>query len=208
MIGIIITAVFSSSVISTLLTLAGGYFIVNKKAADYANELEKKRKVAEIYYEERAKVLQELYILLVNLPSDCVNLMRFLGKNAQGVTFSNPQAFHESFRELKENEGKIKKALLNSSLYLKEDDYIIIKAFRDNWGEPVKTIVDLFVLYEETLDVNFEIQFDSDEFRKFSDKALKDGKLVSMFKEYTEPSEDFEEIANIIKRAIASEDIL
>lgn len=207
MIGIIVT-VLSSSVISTILTLAGSYFIVNKKAADYTNELEKKKKVAEIYYEERAKVLQELYVLLVNLPSDCVNLMRFLGLAAQKKTVSNTQIINESFRELKENEGKLKKALLNSSLYLKEDDYILIKAFRDNWGEPVKTIVDLFVLYEKTIDVNFEIQFDSDEFRKFSDKALKDGKLVSMYKEYTEPNEDFEEIANIIKRVIASEDIL
>ena len=112
MIGII-TAVFSSSVISTILTLAGGYFIVNKKAADYADELEKKKKVAEIYYEERAKVLQELYVLLVNRPSDIVNLMRFLGKTAKKEVWANSEPYLVLYEEVKLNEDLLKKCCLN-----------------------------------------------------------------------------------------------
>ncbi len=203
----IVFAVLSSSVISTLLTLAGGFFIVNKKAADYTNELEKKKKVAEIYYQERAKVLQELYILLVNLPSDVVNLIRFLGKTAQGERWSNPEVYVNLFEELKSNEDKLKKVMLYSSLYLRDDDYKKIKKFREHWGEPIKVIVDLFKLYEKIPDKDSPISTSSNEFKEFSNQTLNVHKLNLMFKDSVDNSKKFGEISDILKRTIASEEI-
>ncbi|AUS69952.1 hypothetical protein LLG50_07675 [Lactococcus lactis subsp. lactis] len=97
--------------------------------------------------------------------------------------------------------------LLKSSLYLKNEDYITIKKFRDKWGEPVKVIVDLFILFEKIPDkgsITFTL---SNEFKEFAHQTLEVKKLNVMFKTYVELSNDFNEIANILKRAIASEEI-
>ncbi|KKW71197.1 hypothetical protein [Lactococcus cremoris] len=207
MIGIV-TAVFSSSVISTLLTLAGGYFIVNKKAADYTNELAKKKKIAEIYYEERAKVLQELYILLVNRPSDIVNLLKFLKDSAMEGVHSYPQVYHDLYKDLIVNEDKFRKTLLNSSLYLKDEDYMTIKDSRTYWGPSVSLIVDLFSLYKKVPNVNTNTSFHTAEFKEFSSKALKINNIDKVIEKYTKATVDIEEIADIIKKTIASNEIL
>lgn len=207
MIGIV-TAVFSSSVISTLLTLAGGYFIVNKKAADYTNELAKKKKIAEIYYEERAKVLQELYILLVNRPSDIVNLLKFLKDSAMEGVHSYPQVYHDLYKDLIVNEDKFRKTLLNSSLYLKDEDYMTIKDSRTYWGPSVSLIVDLFSLYKKVPNVNTNTSFQTAEFKEFSSKALKINNIDKVIEKHTKATVDIEEIADIIKKTIASNEIL
>lgn len=207
MIGIV-TAVFSSSVISTLLTLAGGYFIVNKKAADYTNELAKKKKIAEIYYEERAKVLQELYILLVNRPSDIVNLLKFLKDSAMEGVHSYPQVYHDLYKDLIVNEDKFRKTLLNSSLYLKDEDYMTMKDSRTYWGPSVSLIVDLFSLYKKVPNVNTNTSFQTAEFKEFSSKALKINNIDKVIEKHTKATVDIEEIADIIKKTIASNEIL
>ncbi|MGN8066462.1 hypothetical protein ACTCUF_07990 [Lactococcus lactis] len=207
MIGIV-TVVFSSSVISTLLTLAGGYFIVNKKAADYTNELAKKKKIAEIYYEERAKVLQELYVLLVNRPSDIVNLLEFLKDSAMKGVHSNPQVYYDLYKDLIVNEDKFRKTLLKSSLYLKDEDYMTIKDSRTFWGPSVSLIVDLFSLYKKVPNVNTDTSFHTAEFQEFSSKALKVYEIDKVIEKYKKATVDIEEIADIIKKTIASNEIL
>lgn len=180
---------------------------LTNQEAIFKNELDKKKKIAEIYYEERAKVLQELYTLLVNGPSDIVNLIRFLGKTARKEEWANSEPYLVLYEEVKLNEDLLKKVLLKSSLYLKNEDYITIKKFHDKWGEPVKVIVDLFVLFEKVPDKGSIMFTLSNEFKEFSHQTLEVKKLNVMFETCVKLSNDFDEIANIIKRAIASEEI-
>lgn len=204
----IIVTVLSSSVISTLLTLVGSYFIVNKKAADYTNELAKNKKIAEIYYEERAKVLQELYILLVNRPTVIVNLLKFLRDSAMEGVHSNPQVYHDLYKDLIVNEEQFRKTLLNSSLYLKDEDYMTIKNSRAFWGPSVSLIVDLFSLYKKVPNVNTDTSFHTAEFQKFSSEVLKTHDINKVIEKYTEATFDVEKMADIIKKTIASNEIL
>lgn len=198
-----ITVILSSSVISSLITLACGYFIVNKKDAEFKNMLEKKKKIAEIYYEERAKVLQELYRLLVVRNNDIVNLMKFLGVTARGGEYATSEPFLLKYENFKENEDKLQNVLLYSVLFLKKKDHLSIKEFYDNNSKPVRYIVDLFELYYDIPDFRNK---NSEEFKVFSQKVLEVG-LGKMFQAQIEESKKFDDLVKIIKGAIASDEI-
>ncbi|WP_270233118.1 hypothetical protein [Lactococcus garvieae] len=198
-----ITVLLSSSVISSLITLAGGYFIVNKKDAEFKNMLEKKKKIAEIYYEERAEVLQKLYRLLVVRNNDMVNLMKFLGEIARGNEYATADPFILRYENFKETEVEIQRILLYSALFLKEKDHLSIKEFYNNNSTPVPYIVDLFELYYDIPDLRNK---NSEEFKVFSQKVL-DVELGKMFKEQIEETKKFGDLVKIIKNAIASDEI-
>lgn len=198
-----IIVILSSSVISSLITLAGGYFIVNKKDAEFKSMLEKKKKIAEIYYEERAEVLQELYRLLVVRNNDMVNLMKFLGEIARGNEYATADPFLLRYENFKKTEDEIQNTLLYSVLFLKEKDHLSIKEFYDNNSKPVRYIVDLFELYYDIPDLRNK---NSEEFKVFSQKVLDVG-LGKMFQAQIKETKKFDNLVKIIKDAIASEKI-
>lgn len=181
---------------------------LSKQEARFKNELDKQKKIAEIYYEERARVLQELFILLVNRPSNIINLLKFFRDSAMGGKVTNPQVYYDLYEELEINEDRLRKALLNSSLYLADVDYMAIKRVRDYWGEPVSLIVDLYDSYKKIPNVNDDSSIYSAEFLEFKLKTLEIRDINNVIKEYTKASVDTQKIADIIKKTIASDDML
>lgn len=202
-----IIALLSSSVISSLITLAGGYFIVNKKDAEFKTMLEQQKKISEIYYEERAKLLQDLYRYLINRNNDITNLMKFLGETSNGGTYSNSVKFIQRYEKFEENEEKVAQLLTYSYIFFKKEDYLAIKNFYDFWSKPVPFIVDLFKLYDKIPDKEI---LKSSEFMFFS-KKVKEVKLAELFNERVRndgKKDDFENIVKIIRDTIATNEIV
>ncbi|MCQ4972608.1 hypothetical protein [Lactococcus lactis] len=204
------------ALIPSLVTVVSSYIInrknnelkseLNNQEARFKNELEKQKKIAEIYYEERAKVLQEVYILFVNRQNNVVALLKFLGQFAERGNWPNRQVFHDTYAELIKDEVKLVKVLLYASLYLKDDDFKIIKDFHHTWNEPVGHIVDLYVLYEKIPNKDSGLYLLSDKFDNFSKEATKHN-IRALFTKYSKESKNFEQIKNILRNAIASEEM-
>lgn len=172
----------------------------------FKSELEKSKKISEIYYEERARVLQELYILMINRSNDVISLLTFLGNTSKGAKWPNPKPYYDTYEKFELNELKLIKTLLYATLYLKDDDYQKIKVTYELWNEPVGHIVDLFTLYEKIPEKNSFSFLESSEFTEFA-KQVEQRKLRLIFEKYVKASNDFTEIKEIIRNTIASPEI-
>lgn len=179
---------------------------ISKQEEIFKSELNKQIKISSIYYEERAKILQQLYSLLINRNSNIVQYMKFLNASADGGQFVNPKPYYKLFEERDEQETYLNTLMLQSSLFLSKEDYLEIKKFHTLWSEPISIIVDLYELYKEIPNKENQEFTKSENFAEFSNEVIKN-ELHTMEKNYRKLSEGFGNVREIIKNTIESKDM-
>lgn len=180
---------------------------ISKQEEIFKSELNKQIKISSIYYEQRAKILQQLYLLLVTRNNKIVQRMNFLIETAKGEQCVNIKTFYKLFDEFEKEEGDLNTVLLQSSLFLSPEDYLIIKNFHTLWTKPISDIADLFELFKKIPNYGTGEFTESDMFEKFSKKTLEDVNLVILEKTYRSLSGNFRNIRKIIKNTIESNDM-
>lgn len=180
---------------------------ISKQEEIFKSELNKQIKISSIYYEQRAKILQQLYLLLVTRNNKIVQRMKFLNETAKGGQYVNPKPFYKLFDEFEKEESDLDTVLLQSSLFLSTEDYSVIKNFHLLWSKPISNIVDLYELFKKIPNYGTGQFTESDMFEKFSKKTLEDVNLVTLEKAYRSLSGDFRNIRKIIKNTIESNDM-
>lgn len=179
---------------------------ISKQEEIFKSELNKQIKISSIYYEERAKMLQQLYSLLIIRNSNVVQYMKFLNGSAVGGQFVNPKPYYKLFEERDEQETYLNTLMLQSSLFLSTEDYLEIKKFHTLWSEPISVIVDLYELYKKIPNKDNKEFTKSEEFVEFSNEVIKK-ELHTMEKNYRKLSGGFGNVREIIKKTIESKDM-
>ncbi|WP_153924950.1 hypothetical protein [Lactococcus petauri] len=179
---------------------------ISKQEEIFKSELNKQIKISSIYYEQRAKILQQLYLLLVTRNNKIVQRMKFLNDTADGGQYVNPKPFYKLFDEFEKDESDLDTVLLQSSLFLSPEDYSVIKSFHTLWSKPISVIVDLYELYKKVPNKENEEFTKSENFAEFSKEVIKK-ELYTMEENYRKLSGGFGNVRDIIKKTIESKDM-
>lgn len=180
---------------------------ISKQEEIFKSELNKQIKISSIYYEQRAEIIQQLYLLLVTRNNKIVQRMKFLNDTAIGGQYTNPKPFYKLFEEFEEQESNLETVLLQSSLFLSPEDYLVIKNFHELWSKPISDIVDLYELYKKIPNYGMDEFTESDMFKNFSKITLEEVNLTDLEKTYRDLSGNIRNIRKIIKKTIESSDM-